>query len=98
MPPYTITQTGKAIEQFKRIVDMARFDHRLDEIVKAGKLLLQELVDHPNDCGESRGEYPVIRVTKRVGFFGPLTVYYGVDETRKLVTIVGFWLPKRKSS
>ena len=96
IPRYQITQNEIATRQFKAVIERAKSLGKLNEVISAGKVMLEQLAVDPYQNGESRGFFPIIRIVKRVAFFSPLTVYFYIDEATRFVTILGVVLRERK--
>ena len=54
--------------------------------------MMAELANQPGELGESRELYKHLGMICRVAFFPPITVWFGINESHKLVIITNLKL------
>lgn len=89
---YTVANSHVVAEQFRSAIQVARTSGLFVQVVRASRWILDELTHNPGSFGESREVLPVLDLSLRIGFAGPLYVIFGVHEPSRTVFVrkIGF--------
>jgi hypothetical protein len=89
MPPpdFQVSQSRQVIEEFRRVLDLARDRGILPVTLRASRWILEELARTPMEFGESREYLPHMDIHLEIGFAGPVYAEFGVNLPNRVVFI-----------
>jgi len=89
-PDFQVSHSRAVVEEFRRILDLARAQGILPITLRASRWILEELTRTPMEFGESRDHLTHLDLHLRIGFAGPLFVEFAVNIPNRLVIVRRF--------
>ncbi|MDB5311770.1 MAG: hypothetical protein JWO38_5972 [Gemmataceae bacterium] len=89
---YQVSQSRKVLEDFRRLLDLARDRGILAQTARATRWIPEELTLTPMQFGESREYKAPLDLHLRIGFAGPVYVEFAVNLPHRMVFIRRFGL------
>jgi hypothetical protein len=93
MERYHVSASRAVKAQFREVIELARQAGRFAAAVESGDWILGELACTPMEFGESRDYLPTLDIHVRIAFVGPVSVWFGVHQTKRKVFVLKFgWI------
>jgi hypothetical protein len=87
LPNFQVSHSQQVMEDFRRILDLARDRGILRVTLRASRWILEELARTPMEFGESREYLPHLGLHLRIGFAGPIYAEFAVNLPNRIVFI-----------
>jgi hypothetical protein len=91
-PDFQVSQSRRVLDEFRRVLDLARERGILPMTLRASRWVVEELTRTPMEFGESREYLPRLDLHMRIGFAGPVYVEFAVNLPNRVVFIRRFGL------
>ena len=86
-PDFRVSHSQLVMEEFRRVLDIARDRGILPVTLRASRWILEELARTPMEFGESREFLSHLDLHMRIGFAGPVYVEFAVNLPDRIVFI-----------
>jgi hypothetical protein len=86
-PNFQVSHSQLVMEQFRRVLDLARDRGILPVTLRASRWILEELTRTPMEFGESREYLPHLDLHLRIGFAGPIYAEFAVHIPNRIVFV-----------
>jgi hypothetical protein len=86
-PDFQVSHSRRVMEEFRRVLDLARDRGILPVTLRASRWILEELARTPMEFGESREYLPHLDLHLRIGFAGPVYAEFAVNLPNRIVFV-----------
>ena len=94
-PNFEVAHSQAVLEEFRRILDLARSQAILPITLRASRWILEELARTPMEFGESREHLAHMDLHLRIAFASPLYVEFAVNLPSHIVFVRRFGFSPR---